>query len=497
MDATLLSNVERLQFSDRTIEIGSDGLLIQNGTTSADLIQGTGVGDRIDGGTGNDVIDGFDGDDFLIGGAGSDTLFGSRGRDTLDGGDGNDNLYGGQGNDTLNGGAGDDLLKGGSGLNVINGGEGVDTLLLDGTALGYRFSGNAAVFVVARGDSQQTVSNVERISFDGGATSALVKDVMLRAFDPYAYLFQNRDVLTAIGLDPVAARAHYETYGYNEGRSLGTFNALSYAASYADLSSAFGTNAQAAANHYMTRGMNEGRTITFDATAYAAANPDIAALAGFDTNVAAAHYINFRRRERRATSGFDSVAYLLSYSDLAGLTADEARDHWLTTGARDGRLGDSVFGREQATHTLGSTTFDVIDRTYDYDWFQITLTAGQRYEINASGAGGGVGTLAAGQVRLYDTTRQILGQDDHLGPNGDARLYYTATETATYYVIVNGRLGATGGYWFNYAPVANLGATAALDHALASGSTADAFDHVSAHELAFAPMDGNRWSGPG
>lgn len=490
-----LNGVERLEFSDRTVEISADGFLVFNGNASADLIEGTSAKDRMDGGSGNDVLDGFGGDDFLIGGAGNDTLFGSRGNDVLYGEDGNDNLYGGQGDDTLNGGAGNDLLKGGAGRNVINGGDGTDVLVLDGAAAGYRFSGNASSFVVSRGASQQTVTSVERISFDGGATSTSVKDVMMAAFDPWAYLFQHRDLLNAYGLDAAAARNHYETFGYNEGRSLGSFNALAYAASYSDLSAAFGTNAQAAANHYLTRGMNEGRAITFDPAAYAAANPDIAAIAGFDANIAAAHYINFGRAEGRATSGFDSVAYLLSYSDLAGMTAEEARDHWLTTGAREGRLGDSVFGHDQATHTLGSTIFSTIDRTYDYDWFEVTLTAGQRYALNVSGAGTGVGTLASGQVRLYDNTGQLLGQDDHLGPNGDARLYYTATESATYYVIVNGRLGATGGYWFNYAAIASSGTSVAPESGLIMASTANSFEPFFADD-SLAHLTGSSWSGP-
>lgn len=180
---------------------------------------------------------------------------------------------------------------------------------------------------------------------------------------------------------------------------------------------------------------------------------------GMDANAAARHYIQHGHAEGRSTSGFDAVAYLLSYPDLVGYTADEAADHWLTTGAREGRLGDSVFGKDQSPNThimsLGdvgqtATTFGLVDHAHDYDWYELRLTAGQTYDINLFAAGAGVGTLADGQLRLFDSTGERLALDDDSGAGNDARLIFTAPETSSFYVIVNGMNGATGGYWLNF-----------------------------------------------
>lgn len=261
-----LVNIEKAQFADRTIELRADGRPSFVGTAGDDLLAATGADDHIEGGAGNDVLSGFAGADVLLGGEGDDTLFGGRGDDRLEGGAGNDNLYGGQGDDILLGGAGDDLLRGGAGHNSIDGGEGVDTLLLDGRPDAYRFTvlGNGA-YSISRGEMRHSISNVERISFDGGATSITVHEALQAAFDPYAYLVQNPDVYWAIGLNPQGARDHYFTYGVNEGRSLGAFNALAYVASYADLRASIGANEAAATTHYLDIGRNQGRPITFDA----------------------------------------------------------------------------------------------------------------------------------------------------------------------------------------------------------------------------------------
>ncbi|MBJ7486532.1 pre-peptidase C-terminal domain-containing protein [Brevundimonas sp.] len=455
-----LLNVERVQFDDRTISVGADGLVEITGFADGNVLTGTGARDRILGSAFADVLDGYDGADILLGGAGHDTLFGSRGDDLLEGGDGNDNLYGGQGNDILDGGMGNDLIRGGAGSNVIDGGESVDTLLLDGSAGCYVYVNGGTFFVVSRGDASHTISNVERISFDGGVTSSTVKDAMVAALDPYAYLIRNPDVYQAYRLDPAAARTHYASFGFAEGRGMGSFNPLAYVASYADLMTALGADARSGASHYLQFGRSEGRQITFDPTAYAAANVDVARVAGFDASAAAAHYITTGRGAGLPTSGFDAVAYLLSYPDLVGRTPSEAQDHWLAVGAREGRLGDSVFGRDQASHSVTGAAFGLVDRPYDYDWFEISLTAGQSYVLNVAALGSGAGTLDDPFLRLFDSTGRLLGFDLDSGPGLDAQLTFTASETGSYYVIVNGETAGTGGYWFNYAAASSQ---AALD----------------------------------
>ena len=75
-----ITNVEFLQFSDRTISLAGAG----------GVINGTANGDTLIGSPGDDIISGLGGDDFVNGRGGADILTGGAGSDQLDGGDGND-----------------------------------------------------------------------------------------------------------------------------------------------------------------------------------------------------------------------------------------------------------------------------------------------------------------------------------------------------------------------------------------------------------------------
>jgi len=168
---------------------------------------------------------------------------------------------------------------------------------------------------------------------------------------------------------------------------------------------------------------------------------------GSDLKQATAHYIQFGFYEGRATSGFDSVAYLLSNSDLAGRTPSQALDHWLLTGADQGRIGDAAFGREQASHALtGTSTASVIGVAGDRDWFQLNLTAGQRIQIDQKGAGAGTGTLADGTLQLYDGLGRLVAIDADSGPGADARVVFTATTAGVHYIVVSGAGTSAGTY---------------------------------------------------
>lgn len=153
----LITGVEKLQFSDRTIDLAGSSPTPPEpepepqpneivGTAGKDNLSGTDASDQIQGLGGKDKLRGFDGDDVLLGGNGKDKLWGGNGNDTLQGdagndfldgeagndrlsgGAGNDRLWGGSGNDELTGGSGNDLLKGGSGDDQLLGGNGRDRL---------------------------------------------------------------------------------------------------------------------------------------------------------------------------------------------------------------------------------------------------------------------------------------------------------------------------------------------------------------------------------
>jgi Ca2+-binding RTX toxin-like protein len=78
-----LSNVERLQFSDRVVLLGGS-------PPPPVTLFGTAVGEVLRGGAGVDTLYGLGGDDTLYGEAGDDVLIGGAGNDTMVGGSGND-----------------------------------------------------------------------------------------------------------------------------------------------------------------------------------------------------------------------------------------------------------------------------------------------------------------------------------------------------------------------------------------------------------------------
>ena len=87
-------------------------------------------------------------------------------------GDGGNNvLGGGAGADALNGMAGNDFLAGGGGANSLTGGDGTDTAYYAGAPGDYVVSQSGGSFTAVSGDgSTDTLSSVEQLSFENGAT---------------------------------------------------------------------------------------------------------------------------------------------------------------------------------------------------------------------------------------------------------------------------------------------------------------------------------------
>jgi Ca2+-binding RTX toxin-like protein len=163
---------------------GGDGHDQLKGQAGNDTLHGGKGNDSLFGGSGNDCLIGDRGNDRLFGGADHDRLFGGTGDDILDGGTGNDSLVGGNGNDRLLGGDGNDRLFGGTGADTVeggvgddrivarefpasvNGGTGVDTLNLD----------ELSALIDLFGPASATLTNLEKLSLDGGNTNTLVLD---------------------------------------------------------------------------------------------------------------------------------------------------------------------------------------------------------------------------------------------------------------------------------------------------------------------------------
>ena len=197
----VLTNVEKLAFSDQTLDApAASGGLTLSGTGGADILTGSSGDDSLSGAGGDDLLKGGLGNDTLDGGSGSDTAqydvvtgpvtvslllqgsaqdTGGGGSDVLVGienltgspfgdvltGDGAANvLTGGAGDDSLSGGGGADTLISGAGNDTIDGGSGVDTVAFSGPLSAYTITGNGVVTVHGP-DGWDLLSHVEKLAF--------------------------------------------------------------------------------------------------------------------------------------------------------------------------------------------------------------------------------------------------------------------------------------------------------------------------------------------
>jgi Ca2+-binding RTX toxin-like protein len=200
-------DVNKLQFSDQTVDVVIRGLYIVGDDTSetltgggeADYINGAGGSDQIIGGGGNDTILGATGNDALDGGAGADIVNGGDGTDTASysgspaavivnlGATGNntgdaagdtytsiENVLGSTSNDSLTGDADGNVIEGGAGSDTINGGAGNDTLNGDTGALSVSaspaisFAAAAFVSFAATSESDTLIGGKGNDTINGG-----------------------------------------------------------------------------------------------------------------------------------------------------------------------------------------------------------------------------------------------------------------------------------------------------------------------------------------
>ena len=170
------------------------------------------------------------------------------------------------------------------------------------------------------------------------ATPARPSSLQPGSLESWEYLASFNDLMDAFGPDANAAATHYNTYGYNEGRSI-TFDAWEYLASFDDLMGAFGADPDAAAEHYVLWGRSESRTITFDSWEYLCSFEDLMEAFGADPDAGAEHYVKYGKGEGR-TITFDAWSYLASFDDLMaafGANHDAAAEHYITYGHAEGR----------------------------------------------------------------------------------------------------------------------------------------------------------------
>ena len=148
-------------------------------------------------------------------------------------------------------------------------------------------------------------------------------------FDPGFYLRHNPDVAAA----GVNAQAHFDAFGWHEGRAASaTFDTSYYLRNNPDVAAA-GVNPLV---HFETYGWREGRApdAVFSPGAYLAGNPDVLA-AGVNPLV---HYLLYGWSEGRDPGpNFDTTAYLQANPDVAAAGLNPLV-HYLEYGMQEGRL---------------------------------------------------------------------------------------------------------------------------------------------------------------
>ncbi|QIK79187.1 matrixin family metalloprotease [Sphingomonas piscis] len=89
-------------------------------------------------------------------------------------------------------------------------------------------------------------------------------------------------------------------------------------------------------------------------------------------------------------------------------------------------------GSTTSTIGIGDTVAGTIETAGDHDWYRITLTAGQRIEVQMTIAGGT--PMEDPFLRIRDSSGQELASNDDGGDGRSARIGFEATRSGTYYI---------------------------------------------------------------
>lgn len=115
---------------------------------------------------------------------------------------------------------------------------------------------------------------------------------------------------------------------------------------------------------------------------------------------------------------------------------------------------DAGGGVVSTTTTLiaGDTFIGEIDRSLDSDYIAINLSAGTQYTFDVEGVPTNAGTLSDPELTLHNIVGDRIASDGGSGVGLNARLVFTPTTTATYYLSVGGRNRAEGTYKLTTTP---------------------------------------------
>ncbi|MBT5797199.1 MAG: hypothetical protein HOI09_07405, partial [Porticoccaceae bacterium] len=106
--------------------------------------------------------------------------------------------------------------------------------------------------------------------------------------------------------------------------------------------------------------------------------------------------------------------------------------------------------------TIGDTTDAAIDFIGDQDWHEVSLSAGQLYQISLTGLDGSSGTLPDPKiVGIYNNSGTLIpwsGNNDFDGSH-DSQVEFLADATETYFVSVGSNTTDTGSYSIQVVPI--------------------------------------------
>jgi hypothetical protein len=136
-------------------------------------------------------------------------------------------------------------------------------------------------------------------------------------------------------------------------------------------------------------------------------------------------------------------------------------------------MSDDYSGNSSTSGSVivGGSVTGNIEIVGDEDWFKVALQAGSTYLFDLSGAGSGGGTLGLGSgtpnLRLYAPDGSLQESSISGGLNGDPRLSFQPSATATYFLEVRALSdNATGTYKLSATP-----STLADDHSGTKSTT--------------------------
>jgi hypothetical protein len=139
---------------------------------------------------------------------------------------------------------------------------------------------------------------------------------------------------------------------------------------------------------------------------------------------------------------FDGAAgiYYAEVSDFFGRTGTYEVD---VTAVSDDYASD---GSTTGEIEVGQTVNGDIEIPNDRDWFRVTLTEGETYQIDLRGEASGAGTLYDPYLTLWDNAFNEIAFDDDGSGTLDSRLVHTAERSGDYFVDAGGLGESTGTY---------------------------------------------------